>query len=280
MKRFLILALCLALMPVLGAAEETVYYVNPNGGQFYHSQAQCPSMNESYWSQLLTMTQDRLSQTSYTACPFCVTPPAEGVRPHISPWIAGFDTASDIRMNAAGLYRTGTDLTAGIYTAVTDDQCDGLLITALNDGTVIHEFPIHGEASYSFYLKDGMSVTLPEHAVLTPIVKRNEFSPEPETETIRQGRRMLIYEMQPFVYAAKAIEGEEGCIILCSLDAEFGSSDPVIIPLPAGATVTFDTVMNGINDPMPIRYFDDPYNYAYFIEFINCVVWPEDMNNG
>lgn len=280
MKRILIAVFCLALWPLLADAEEIIYYVNPNGGQFYHVQSQCPSMSESYWDHLLSMTLDDLSQSSYSPCPFCAAPPTEGERAHISPWISRFDTASDIRMDTPGTYRTNDDLSTGLYTVVTDAQCDGLLITAMGDSTIVHEFPIRGEASYSFYLKDGMSVTLPEHAVLTPIVKRSEFPTEPETETIRQGRRMLLYEMQPFVYAAKAIDGEEGRITLCSLDAEGGTSDPIVLPLPAGATITFDTEMDGINDPMPIRYFDDPYNYAYFIEFINCIVWPVDMNNG
>lgn len=284
MKRILPFALCLALLfSAHGAAEDTVYYVNPDGGQFYHSEKQCPSISEAYWPRMATVTPDDLIGAPYSElspCPFCVTPPAVGERPQISPWITRFDTASGIRIDQPGVYRTGGDLTPGLYTVTTDDQCDGLLITALNGGETVHEFSIRGEASYSFYLWDGMSVTLPGHAVLTPIVKRDAASYPPQTETILQGRRMLFYEMHPYVYEARAIEGEEGAIIFSRITEEGEQGHPTVIPLPAGAAVTFDTYLDGFNDPMPLRYFAAPGNLAYFVEFVNCVVTPVDPGNG
>ena len=285
MKRILTILLCLALMTGAALAEDTVCYVNPDGGQFYHADPQCPSMSERYWDSLIALTPAQLAEPPYgalSACPFCV---AEPVQPGAMAWISSFDTALDVRIDAPGTYladsaRADAPLTAGLYTVTTDSQCDGLLTTALGDGTAVHAFTLHGEASYSFYLADGMLVTLPEHAVLTPIAKTDSFPERPERETIRQARRMPFYEMQRYVYAASAIDGQEACIVISSLDAEMGLEAPTVIPIPAGETVIFDTDMNGVNDPMPQKYFADPANEAYFIEFINCVVWPVDMGNG
>lgn len=284
MKRILPFALCLVLLfSVHGVAEDIVYYVNPDGGQFYHGEKQCSAISEAYWERMMTLTPADLTQPPYSElgpCPFCVAPPEEIERVHLSPWITRFDTASDIRIEKAGVYRTDGDLTSGLYTVTTDAQCDGMLVTSLSDGTSVHEFAIHGASSYSFYLQDSMSVTLPEHAVLTPIVKRDESAYPPETEIIRQGRRMLIYEMQPFVYEARAIKGEEGAIIFSCVTEEGEQGQPTVIPLPDGATVTFDTYMDGDNDPMPMKYFADPVSLSYFVEFINCVVTPVDPGNG
>lgn len=255
------------------ARTKTAYYVNPDGGRFYHEDRRCPSISEAYWSGMVLVYEEELSQEPYAdlrPCSFCVT------EKEANPWVAGFNTARDVRIDAPGTYRTDAELNPGLYTVVTDGQCDGVLLISRIDGTVIHEFLIRGEASYSFYLWDNTCVTMPEHAVLTPIVKQRLFSDQAAPETIRQARRMLYYEMQPRVYAASSIEGEDGYIALSSIDTEIGQGKPTVIPLPAGETVTFDTDMDGVNDPMKLKYFDDPTGEAYFVEFVNCVVWPVD----
>ena len=277
MKRVLLSALCLILLALPCLAEEAVYYVNPDGGRYFHADRQCPSMSEAYWPNLLSLTAQEMTQAPYAdlaPCPVCGALPSGGQAP-LEPWLDSLDTAQDVRIETPGAYQ----LAAGLYTVVTDAQCDGLLSTSLSDGTTVHAFAIRGEASYSFYLGDGMSVTLPEHAVLTPIVKRADVSGPPEQETIRQGRRMLLFEMQPLVYAASPIDGEEGCVIFTPLSAEEGVGSPTVISLPAGAVVTFDTCIDGIDDPMPLKYFADPAHRTYFVEFVNCVVRPIDADN-
>ncbi|MCH5286487.1 MAG: hypothetical protein J1E43_03625 [Christensenellaceae bacterium] len=277
MKRILLPSLCLMLLMCAAQAEGNTYYVNPDGGQFYHAESQCSLMNEKYWERQITVSASELSQEPYNelmACPSCISPSTETER--LDPWISRYDTAQDVRIDAPGIYRVGADLSSGLYTVVTDDQCNGALITSLSSGMTLNEFAIHGAASYSIYLYADMCVTLPEHAVLTPLIKQN--GADAQAETIRQARRMMYYEMQPGVYTASAIEGEDAYIAFSSIDAEIGGK-PTVFPLPAGETLTFDTVIDGFNDPMPRNYFAFPEKQAYFVEFINCVVTPVNMNN-
>lgn len=260
-------------------APEIYYYVNPDGGRFYHSDDQCPSMSSKYWGNLVTVTEDMLLREPYEGlapCNFCVGLPAED-EDFSDPWISRFDTAKDVYLTDPGVYVAGIDIAPGLYTVRTTDQTQHNVVTALIDGTVVNTFGLHEEASYSFYLWDGMSVTLPEHAVLTPIVKRSESQAVPEQETIRLARRMLYYEVPTGVYAAEAIDGQEGFIIFSPIMADAAQDEPTVFSLAGGETIVFDTCLDGTNDPMPIQYFASPSGKAYFVEFINCVVRPVDV---
>lgn len=250
------------------------YYVNPDGGQFYHRDRECPSMSSKYWDHLVTVSEDKLSQEPYmgfSACPFCGTLPAEDFS---DPWISQFDTASSVELTGPGVYQAGTDMKWGLYTVRTNSQTSGNVVTAMIDGTVINTFGLHEEARYSFYLWDGMSVTLPEHAILTPIVKRDPDQQAPAQESIRLARRMLYYEVPDGVYTAQAIDGQEGFLIFSPIMADAGQGEPTVFSLAAGDTIVFDTCLDGNNDPMPVKYFASPSGRAYFVEFINCVVRP------
>ena len=277
MKRILMAALCLALMIGPALAEETVYYVNPDGGQFYHEAPQCPSMSSKYWDTLVTLTAAELAQAPYadlSACPHCVKPPIKIDESATDPWIAQFDTAENIYLPGPGVYVANVDIAQGLYTVRMTAGITDSVVTAFDYGEIAHTFVPAEGASYSFYLHDGMILTLPEHAILTPIAKVDKTQPAPAEETILHGRRMLYFEMPDGVYTARAIDGEEGCVILSSIRVDEGLADPIVIPLAPGETVTFDTVMDGVNDPMPRKYFADPNNKAFFVEFVNCVVSP------
>lgn len=275
MKRILLTALLVMLAVCSAQAEETVYYVNPNGGQFYHEEPQCPTMSNKYWDQLVTVTASELSQAPYNKlgrCSYCVKLPVNIDESAADPWIAQFDTAKNIYLPGPGVYTANVDIAQGLYTVQMTAGITESVVTAFDDGEVAHVFTPEEGASYSFYLHDGMILTLPEHAILTPIAKLDETQTPPAEETIRHGRRMLYYEFRDGVYVAEAIDGLEGTVIFASIRMDAGLSDPIAFSLAPGDSITFDTVMDGVNDPMSQKYFADPNNKAFFIEFINCVV--------
>lgn len=277
MKRIPLAALCLALAACPALAEESVYYVNPDGGQRYHTEQQCPTMSSKYWDQLVTVTKAELAQSPYsdlTPCSYCVALPIKIDENAADPWIAQFDTATSIELTGPGVYVANVDIAQGLYTVRMTAETADSVVTAFDYGDVANTFVPDEGASYSFYLHDGMILTLPEHAILTPIAKVDETQAPPAEETIRHGRRMLYYEVPDGVYVAEAIDGQEGCIIFSSIRVDSGLDDPLVISLAPGETVTFDTVMDGFNDPMPKKYFSDPNSKAFFVEFVNCVVRP------
>lgn len=283
MKRILTALLWMALLAATALADE-VYYVNPNGGQFYHDDQQCPSMSSKYWDQLVTVAAAELSQGAYSdlnPCPFCVRVSAQQEPdPSFSdPWISRLDTAENIYLADPGVYTANVDIAQGLYTVRTTSRASGNITTSFSDGSVVNTFVPEEGASYSFYLHDGMSVTLPEHAILTPIVKRDPDQRSLVQETIRHARRMLYYEVPDGVYTAQAIDGQEGSIIFSPVMADAGLDDPTVFALAAGETIVFDTCLDGMNDPMPKRYFATPDHKAYFVEFVNCVIQPVEPND-
>ena len=57
-----------------------MYYVNPEGGQHYHWQAECPTISEKYWPSLRMLDEAELYDTPYkrlTPCPYCGQQQAE-----------------------------------------------------------------------------------------------------------------------------------------------------------------------------------------------------------
>ena len=62
--------LCVCTGQALG---ETVYYVNPNGGRYYHLDPNCPSVNPRYLPLPASMTEEELKQNNqYLPCSVCV----------------------------------------------------------------------------------------------------------------------------------------------------------------------------------------------------------------
>lgn len=277
MKRILTAVLWMALLAAPALADE-IYYVNPDGGQFYHAEQQCSSMSSKYWDQLVTVTKSELSQASYSSlnpCPFCVKGPVnqEPDPAFPDPWISRLDTAENIYLAEPGVYVANVDIAQGLYTVRMTDRTAGNVTTSFSDGTIANVFVPADGATYSFYLHDGMILTLPEYAILTPIVKRDPAQ-QPQRETIRHGRRMLYYEVPDGVYEARAIDGQEGALIFSPVMTDAGLDNPTVFTLAPGETIVFDTCMDGINDPMPIRYFATPDHKAFFVEFVNCVIQP------
>ena len=257
----------LAACPVC-TAPDIYYCVDQEGGQFYHRDRDCSALEGQCW----WVSEGRLSQEPYaglTACPVCGNLPAEAFS---DPWISRFDTASNVELTGPGVYQAGVDIKPGLYTVRTTEQTQHNVVTALIDGTVVNTFGLHEEASYSFFLWDGMTVSLPDHAVLTPIVKRSPGQQPSAQETIRLARRMLYYEVPEGVYTARAIDGQEGFLIFSPLFADAGQDQSTVFSLVGDTTITFDTCLDGVNDPMPLRYFASPSHRAYFVEFINCDV--------
>ena len=56
-------------------AQDT-YFINPNGGGFYHTLAQCASIDEKYWPGMREVTAQWLEEAAmYERCEYCGAPP-------------------------------------------------------------------------------------------------------------------------------------------------------------------------------------------------------------
>ena len=70
------LSLCL-LMPIASCAEdEIVYWINPEGGRYYHLDQNCPTVNPRYLPLPVSMTKEELEQPEnsfYLPCNVCVS---------------------------------------------------------------------------------------------------------------------------------------------------------------------------------------------------------------
>ena len=68
--------LLFTILPLSVYAEEgLVYWVNPNGGRYYHLDQNCPSVNPRYLPLPVSMTKEELEQPEnsfYLPCNICV----------------------------------------------------------------------------------------------------------------------------------------------------------------------------------------------------------------
>lgn len=58
-------------VPAPEAAREAVFYVNPDGGKYYHTLSECPSVNRAYWPLTPMTPQEIWKAGRYSPCPVC-----------------------------------------------------------------------------------------------------------------------------------------------------------------------------------------------------------------
>ena len=205
---------------------------------------------------------------SLLACPLCGAM-AEDAAPEAGRtsfhYYSAYDTATpELLLEKAGAYRAGDDFAAGIYTAVPDADCDGELVIAAADGSELHRYDLRGASGYSFYLAEGMRVTLPEHCALRALRYELLFQDQTATETFANARFFVMMELPGFVYNVTALPGEEAYCVLSPIAAELGQETPSRVEVPAGETVRL--VLQE--------------QYDVFVEFHNCVVTPAEVGVG
>lgn len=264
----------LATLPqsvALGEGEK--YYYNPQGGAYYHERKDCPTIHEKYWSNMQEITSAERAEGSFQSlkrCPKCFSD-GEQMAPLVTPenpysmhFRSEYDTADDVMINTAGTYRAGESLKAGIYTAQADGQCQGDVSIETPDKKALYRYPLQGEASYTFYLGEGMYVGLPEHCRLLKLAFDPQFQNDQEKVSIRQSRYMTMVGIPGRNYVVTNLQGENGYFVVSSMEAEQGKEQPVRVDVSNGTTVQLN-----LRD-----------QYDVFVEFVNCVVWPSEESEG
>lgn len=73
-KAFILLCVVWAIMGngVLACAEEA-YYVNPDGGRYYHAIANCPAIHPKYWDGMVEITEEERNSEKYKSLFRCET---------------------------------------------------------------------------------------------------------------------------------------------------------------------------------------------------------------
>lgn len=52
-------------------ADEGIYYVNPDGGRYYHAISQCPAIDSKYWNGMIEITGEQLESAEYQKLKKC-----------------------------------------------------------------------------------------------------------------------------------------------------------------------------------------------------------------
>ena len=89
-----------------------------------------------------------------------------------------YDTASsDTVIDVPGTYSVGETLNAGIYTIFSDEACDGRVQVACAEDEALREYDLVGETSYTLYLAEGNTITLPDHCRMQRVSYHRNFKP-------------------------------------------------------------------------------------------------------
>ena len=62
---FLLIALSLLLSIAACAEDETVYWINPDGGRYYHLDQNCPSIHPRYLPLSVYLTKEELAEQPF-----------------------------------------------------------------------------------------------------------------------------------------------------------------------------------------------------------------------
>ena len=276
MKRVAVImtALLLAismLVPSLAAGDSSTYFVNPQGGKFYHVRKNCEAVGEQYRAGMLSITPGQMAQGSYSnllPCPICFpdnTPMVTPENPYVMSYVGPYNTAQDgVMISTAGTYRAGEELWPGIYTAEADLQCSGTLIIRTAENQPLYSYPLQAGAVYTFYLGENMYVSLPEHCNLHKLVENPQFQDDYEKVSIRQRRYLTMAEIPGKKYYVTNLPGEKGYFVVSSILSETGNEEPVRVDVTDGDL--FQLVLQQQDN--------------VFVEFVNCVVWPCEPGQG
>lgn len=257
-------------IPFVSLAKTQTCFVNPNGGLYYHSRRNCERIAEKYWPDMIEISMSQLSEDQYvtltqcTGCYGAVRPSLANDDPYHTYYKSPYDTAEDIFINAEGTYRVGDTLMPGIYTAWADVNCNGVLLITDALGQVIHTYTIQGAASYTFYLDEGMEVSLPVNISLRKLQRNVGFQQANQRYTIIQSRYITMLEIPGREYYVTNINGKKGFCEISSIESEISCEPAKQFSISDGEVISIN--LQG--------------NYDAFVEFVNCIVWFEDAGNG
>lgn len=256
-------ATALTLCP-WGCAEGQVYYVNPEGGSYYHTQRECVTVREEYRAGMVEVREEQLSQAyvHLKPCNICLQEKTQVDIPRGTMsfhYQSPYDTAENGALYAAGLYPAGS-IPPGIYTADALDGCSGELHILGGDGQPQTVYALTGETSLSFYLGDGMGVEISEGCTVRKLAYAARLQTVDEQLTIPHARYMAMTEIPGRQYAVKAIEGTEGDCVVTDITGE----------------VLQRLKLSGEE----IAELDLENLYDVFVEFVNCVVWATEAGEG
>lgn len=264
----MLLAIISALTP-FARAEGTVYYVNPDGGRYYHAQRECVTVRAEYQAGMVAVSEAQLAQPPYDQlkpCNICLREKTQVDIPGGTTsfrYQSPYDTAEDDALYTAGLYPAGS-VAPGVYTAHALDGCSGELRILGGDGQTLTAYALAGDTSLSFYLGDGMGVEIPANCVLRKIAYTVRFQTAREPVEILHARYMALVEMPGREYRVQSVEGTSGYFVLSTIQGELGAEPAQKVEIPAGQTVELN-LMGA---------------YDVFVEFVNCVVWVAEEGVG
>ncbi len=245
--------------------EEAVYYVNPEGGRYYHVQRECAAVKETYREGMVEITEAQLAEPAYAQlqpCNRCFGETTASIPDGTMSfrYQSGYDTAPEDALHTAGSYQAGKTIVPGIYTAAADGHCAGELRILDAEGQPLQTFAVTGETSLSFCLGEGMTVEIPEGCTVRKITHATRFQTVDERVAIRHARYMVLVEIPGRQYALEAIEGMEGRCIVADITGEILQQ----VELSAGERAELD-----------LAELED-----VFVEFVNCVVWVAEDGEG
>lgn len=247
--------------------EELVYY-NPDGGQYYHAKPECKTMRSEYDPLMQAISVSELANAPYSSLSRCVhcfekaeptgQPTAgQSYFRHRDDW-CNYDTAPEgFLLAQAGEYIAGKELPAGVYTIHGDGFTEGEIQIFSQSGDILHRFLVSGKESASFYLAENMRLLLPQGLTLQNITHVARFQSALEVADITSARYFMLLECPDRQYCVQSKPGMEGSVIVYSMDAEMGLSEPLRYPLTENEPITID--LSGL--------------YNHFVELHNCLIW-------
>lgn len=250
--------------------EENSYYMNPNGGKYYHCERECKTIRSTYYAEMIEITEEQLAEEPYTQltkCNVCFNDDkANEILSGTTKFFyrSEYDTAETDKQYFAGIYHSGMSIMPGIYTAKSDAQCIGTLEVLDQDMQQLAIYELTGECSITFYLGKEMSIVVPENCVLQKVVYAPAFQEAYQQTTIRHGRYVTMLEIPGLRYCVKSIAGEAGYYAIATIQSEMGKESVPVVEIADGETVELN--LQGA--------------YDVFVEFVNCIMWPSEKGDG
>ena len=256
----------------LGEESESVVYYNPDGGQYYHAKPECETMSSEYYSLMQPISEDKLASEPYSALKRCVhcfgrvewfkKPEESTMEFHYE---SNYATAPEgFQLAGAGEYTAGVDFPAGIYTVHGDGLSPGDIHIHTWDGHLLRTFAVSGRETASFYLADGMKLSLADGLSMQSMTFTARFQSVMEVTDITSARYFMLLECPGREYCVQSKPGEAGSLVLYTMDAEMGKAEPQYFSLPEDEPIIID--LSGM--------------YNHFVELHNCLIWYTEEGVG